>query len=147
MAIKVIEGSVTRRAKLLCPGDPAELAEKREIAVMKNLTHPHCVQLFEVIDDPVHNRTFLVMEYAPIPGAEVVAPGRTSTPSSPKTLPPPARRLLQGGTVLERENLPAGMTHLPEACARVVFRELLQGCGAARKKSSRATWPPVPPHS
>jgi hypothetical protein len=29
--------------------------------------------------------------------------------------------------VLDPENLPPDMDHLPEACARVVFRELLQG--------------------
>ena len=34
----------------------------REIAIMKKINHPHCVQLFEVIDDPKTERLFLVME-------------------------------------------------------------------------------------
>jgi hypothetical protein len=33
-------------------------------------------------------------------------------------------RLLRGGTVLDPDNLPPDMDHLPAACARVVFREL-----------------------
>lgn len=64
VAIKVISGSVTRRGALLRHGMLSGLADldRREIAVMKNLTHPHCVQLFEVIDDPDNARTFLIME-------------------------------------------------------------------------------------
>lgn len=64
VAIKVISGSVTRRGTLRRPDARVKLADvdKREIAVMKNLTHPHCVQLFEVIDDPENSRTFLIME-------------------------------------------------------------------------------------
>jgi serine/threonine protein kinase len=64
VAIKVISGSMTRHKELQRFGARAGLADvdMREIAVMKNLTHPHCVQLFEVIDDPDNSRTFLIME-------------------------------------------------------------------------------------
>ena len=43
----------------------------REIATMKRVTHPNCVRLFEVIDDPIQDRIFLVMEY--LNGGEVLS--------------------------------------------------------------------------
>ena len=72
-------------------------AHYREIAVMKKLCHPHCIKLFKVIDDPQASRTYLILEY------------------------------LESGTVLDEDNIPPAMSHLPESCARVVFRELLEG--------------------
>jgi len=54
--------------------------------------------------------------------------GSKTPPADPPRALACVARLLQGGTVLDEDNLPPEMTHLPEACARVVFRELLQGC-------------------
>ncbi|CUG29234.1 calcium calmodulin-dependent protein kinase kinase beta isoform 2, putative [Bodo saltans] len=34
----------------------------REVAIMKKLRHPHVVRLHEVIDDPSHNKLYLVMQ-------------------------------------------------------------------------------------
>jgi serine/threonine protein kinase len=36
---------------------------KKEVAILKKMKHPNVVQLFEVIDDPVNDYLFLVMEY------------------------------------------------------------------------------------
>lgn len=35
----------------------------KEIAVWKKLDHMHCVQLYEVIDDPEHDKLFLFGEF------------------------------------------------------------------------------------
>lgn len=61
VAIKVLDRSV--RNVMLKRKREEEMM--REIAVMKKLMHPHCVQLFEVIDDAKNDRTFLVMESPP----------------------------------------------------------------------------------
>ena len=36
---------------------------KREIAIMKRLSHPHVLRLYEVMDDPKVNKLYLVLEY------------------------------------------------------------------------------------
>jgi [calcium/calmodulin-dependent protein kinase] kinase len=36
---------------------------EREIAVMKKLDHPNIVNLIEVLDDPAHDKLYIVMEY------------------------------------------------------------------------------------
>lgn len=36
---------------------------KREIAIMKKLSHPHVLRLYEVMDDPNVNKLYLVLEY------------------------------------------------------------------------------------
>jgi serine/threonine protein kinase len=36
---------------------------KREIAIMKKLSHPNVLKLFEVLDDPKVNKMYLVLEY------------------------------------------------------------------------------------
>jgi len=38
---------------------------KREIAIMKKIEHPHLVKLYEVIQDDMHDKLFLVMEFVP----------------------------------------------------------------------------------
>lgn len=58
----MLDRSVTMKRRMLKRDNAETTAEQREIAIMKKLTHPHCVQLFEVIDDSANNRTFLVME-------------------------------------------------------------------------------------
>eukprot|EP00316_Scyphosphaera_apsteinii_P020255 CAMPEP_0119316916 /NCGR_PEP_ID=MMETSP1333-20130426/41358_1 /TAXON_ID=418940 /ORGANISM="Scyphosphaera apsteinii, Strain RCC1455" /LENGTH=660 /DNA_ID=CAMNT_0007322697 /DNA_START=34 /DNA_END=2016 /DNA_ORIENTATION=- len=95
VAIKVLDFSLLKRKPAL--HERVLQDSMREIAVMKRVLHPHCVQLFEVIDDVTKDRSFLVME------------------------------MLQGGTVLETANLPPSLDYLPESCARVVFRDLLLG--------------------
>jgi len=95
VAIKVLDRSLLKRKPMM--QKKALEDEMREIAVMKRVNHPHCVQLFEVIDDAEHDRTFLILE------------------------------LLRGGHVMDEQNLPPSMNYLPETCARVVFRELLLG--------------------
>ncbi|KAJ4002147.1 other/CAMKK/ELM protein kinase [Lentinula boryana] len=46
-----------------------ELSIRKEVAVLKSCRHPHIVQLLEVIDDPSHDRVFLVLEY--LAGGEI----------------------------------------------------------------------------
>lgn len=36
----------------------------REIAIMKKLEHPNVIQLYEVIDDEVGDKLYMVMDYA-----------------------------------------------------------------------------------
>ncbi|TBU62722.1 kinase-like domain-containing protein [Dichomitus squalens] len=36
---------------------------RKEIAIMKKLSHPHVVRLLEVIDDPLTDKIYMVMEY------------------------------------------------------------------------------------
>ena len=43
----------------------AEAAVRKEIAILKKLSHPHMLKLHEVIDDTVSNELILVLEYAP----------------------------------------------------------------------------------
>ena len=43
----------------------AEAAVRKEIAILKKLSHPHVLKLHEVIDDTVSNELILVLEYAP----------------------------------------------------------------------------------
>ena len=62
VAIKVLDRSVTKKKGGWNREASQTTAEQREIAIMKKLTHPHCVQLFEVIDDSANDRTFLIME-------------------------------------------------------------------------------------
>jgi serine/threonine protein phosphatase PrpC/tRNA A-37 threonylcarbamoyl transferase component Bud32 len=60
-AVKVINKQVLRR-KLT--GASTMLDDvKREIAIMKKLSHPHVLRLFEVMDDPKVNKLYLVLEY------------------------------------------------------------------------------------
>jgi len=97
VAVKVINKSLLKRRRMGGGGGSALDTLAKEIAVMKKINHPHCVQLFEVIDDPKTERVFLVME------------------------------LLTGGEALHKANLPAGQDHLPEPAARQIFRDLLVG--------------------
>ncbi|CDW85374.1 protein kinase domain containing protein [Stylonychia lemnae] len=38
---------------------------EKEIAIMKKLDHPNVVQLIEVLDDPTHDKLYIIMEYLP----------------------------------------------------------------------------------
>ncbi|CUG29281.1 calcium calmodulin-dependent protein kinase kinase beta isoform 2, putative, partial [Bodo saltans] len=43
-------------------GGSVTVTTNREVAIMKKLRHPHIVRLHEVIDDPSHNKLYLVMQ-------------------------------------------------------------------------------------
>jgi len=43
----------------------SEAAVRKEIAILKKLSHPHVLKLHEVIDDSMSNELILVLEYAP----------------------------------------------------------------------------------
>ena len=61
VAIKVLNRSVLGRKKV---GKGTALDSVfKEIGVMKQLSHPNCVQLYEVIDDADHHCMYLVMEF------------------------------------------------------------------------------------
>ncbi|CAH0371848.1 unnamed protein product [Pelagomonas calceolata] len=60
-AVKVINKQVLRRK--LTGGSTMLDDVKREIAIMKKLSHPHVLRLFEVMDDPKVNKLYLVLEY------------------------------------------------------------------------------------
>ena len=70
-AVKVINKDVLRRklthpsAALAGNGASDTMLDdvKREIAIMKKLSHPHVLRLFEVMDDPKVNKLYLVLEY------------------------------------------------------------------------------------
>lgn len=36
---------------------------QKEIAIMKKINHPNCVQMYEVIDDPTNNKLYIRLEY------------------------------------------------------------------------------------
>ena len=42
----------------------SEAAVRKEIAILKKLSHPHVLKLHEVIDDSMSNELILVLEYA-----------------------------------------------------------------------------------
>ena len=44
----------------------SEAAVRKEIAILKKLSHPHVLKLHEVIDDSMSNELILVLEYAPV---------------------------------------------------------------------------------
>ena len=62
LAIKVMRRSLLRRHRV---GRKSSAIDQLmcEIAVMKKVENEHCVQLFEIIDDPGADEVFLVMEY------------------------------------------------------------------------------------
>jgi len=106
VAVKVMDKAELRKKMKQLGNKPQELMPQgtivsnsilKEIAVMKRVRHAHCACLFEVIDDPLGDRIFLVME------------------------------LLLGGQVMDEPNLPANQTFLEEWMARSVFRNLLDG--------------------
>ena len=155
VAIKVINKSVLKKKSMGARGASALDTLAREIAVMKKINHPHCVQLFEVIDDPKDEKLYLVMEL--LTGGEVAASLDVPPPPAACRLPPAACRLppatLRPATLrppylrpppcalcpprtspaaltrqaMHKDNLPPGQEHLPESAARQIFRDLLIG--------------------
>ena len=61
-ALKIIRRSLKVSNRF---GNENEDVVKKEIALLKKLNHPNVVKLLEVIDDHVHNTSFLVLELIP----------------------------------------------------------------------------------
>lgn len=66
-AIKILNKVILQKRKIVL--ENGKLSSqwqnvKREIAIMRRLRHPTVVRLYEVIDDPLNDKLFLVMEYA-----------------------------------------------------------------------------------
>ena len=82
VAVKVLNRSVLRRKKV---GKGTALdGVLKEIGVMKKLRHPHCVQLFEVIDDKDKDCMYLVMEF--VAGGDLNRPIKRGEAVSEATL-------------------------------------------------------------
>ncbi len=63
-AIKIISKEFLRKKKGGKSGAETYFEDiKREIAIMKKLSHPNVLRLFEVLDDPKVNKMYLVLEY------------------------------------------------------------------------------------
>ena len=70
VAVKMIEKSILKRMKTMHKGSNNRMTVRtafddieKEIATMKRLRHPNCVQLFEVIDSVESDKLFMVLEY------------------------------------------------------------------------------------
>jgi serine/threonine protein kinase len=57
--MKVINKQQLKKKKL-GPKKSQFMMVEKEIAIMKNMGHPYVVKLIEVIDDPNHNKQFLI---------------------------------------------------------------------------------------
>jgi serine/threonine protein kinase len=63
-ALKYFYKSILRKRRQLGKGATDQLdVVMREIAIMRRMRHPNVVRLCEVINDPKHDRLFLVLEY------------------------------------------------------------------------------------
>lgn len=70
VAVKMIEKSILKQMKTMQKGADNRLTVRTalddietEIALMKRLRHPNCVQLFEVIDSVESDKLYMVLEY------------------------------------------------------------------------------------
>eukprot|EP00250_Pteridium_aquilinum_P033073 c5174_g1_i1 orf=535-1746(+) len=61
-AIKILRKSRLRKIRV-APSQTALTDVMREVDIMKQLEHPHIVNLIEVIDDPASDHFYMVMEY------------------------------------------------------------------------------------
>jgi len=75
-AIKIFNKSLLKKQRTLARPPPGSSGPRmqvntafqkvqQEIAIMKKLTHPHLVRLFEVIDNPEADMLYMVLEYVP----------------------------------------------------------------------------------
>lgn len=62
VAVKIMKKSFLRKRKLGMRQNALDNVQ-REIAIMKKLNHPNVVTLFEVIDDDINDKIYLVLEY------------------------------------------------------------------------------------
>lgn len=65
VAIKIISKKYLKKKIGSSNAGEASDALNREIAIMKKVRHKNCVSLYEVIDDPVSQRLYLIMDYIP----------------------------------------------------------------------------------
>jgi len=70
VAVKMIEKSILKQMKTMQKGADNRMTVRtafddieKEIATMKRLRHPNCVQLFEVIDSVESDKLYMVIEY------------------------------------------------------------------------------------
>ena len=70
VAVKMIQKSILKQMKVMEKGPNNRLTVRtafddieKEIATMKRLCHPNCVQLFEVIDSVESDKLYMVLEY------------------------------------------------------------------------------------
>lgn len=70
VAVKMIQKSILKQIKTMEKGPNNRLTVRtafddieKEIATMKRLCHPNCVQLFEVIDSVESDKLYMVLEY------------------------------------------------------------------------------------
>ncbi len=70
VAVKMIQKSILKQMKIMEKGPNNRLTVRtafddieKEIATMKRLCHPNCVQLFEVIDSVESDKLYMVLEY------------------------------------------------------------------------------------
>eukprot|EP00736_Rhodelphis_marinus_P001629 Rmarinus@m.13495 len=102
-AIKIIRRSLLK-ARKLGRGRTVSLLDNilREIAIMKKLDHPNCVKLYEIIDDPDHEKMYLVLEF--IEGGAIME-GMEADPLSPDLARSYFRQLIQGLLYLHEVNV------------------------------------------
>jgi serine/threonine protein kinase len=61
-AMKVMKKSRLKRI-MIGRGKAAYSQVEAEIAILKKLNHPNIVKLYEIIDDPKHDKLYLITEY------------------------------------------------------------------------------------
>ena len=62
-AIKVLKKSALKKTKMIGSKKSALDDVKAEIATLKKIAHPNCVQLLDVIHDQIADQVFLVLEF------------------------------------------------------------------------------------
>lgn len=103
-ALKIFNRSLLKRIGPSTGGNTVHQVQG-EIAVMKKLRHTNIVQLFEVIDDPQHDKLYLVMQYVENGPIAKLTPEGTCDPLPAATVRSYARQLLAGLGYLHRHNV------------------------------------------
>uniref|UniRef100_A0A7S3G2V1 non-specific serine/threonine protein kinase n=1 Tax=Palpitomonas bilix TaxID=652834 RepID=A0A7S3G2V1_9EUKA len=78
-AIKILKKSMLKRKRIGRFSNALQNIMK-EIAIMKKIEHPNCLQLFEVIDSPNEDKMYLVLEYCD--GGAVMSGAKEQDPLS-----------------------------------------------------------------
>ena len=60
--MKVMKKSRLKRI-MIGKGKAAYSQVEAEIAILKKLNHPNIVKLYEIIDDPKHDKLYLITEF------------------------------------------------------------------------------------
>ena len=69
---------------------------KMEIATMKKITHPNCVQMFDVILDPSQDEVFIVLEFVDGGTSQPLGPDGVAVPLPDRTIWSHLRHLVMG---------------------------------------------------